>query len=79
MDDLVSYAQDSSCAEILLRVMPVYINDQFDAEELFWLSQDGTYSIYCEGTTIFYNESLLVLTDLYDDGEVRYTSQCVRE
>ncbi|MDE7202686.1 MAG: hypothetical protein K2O91_12485 [Lachnospiraceae bacterium] len=71
---LVSYSPNSSCAEILLQVMPVYINDYFEAERLSELVRGGVYSIYCDDSKILYNESSLVLTDLYEDNEVRYTT-----
>ena len=75
LNDLVSYSQDSSCAEILLQVIPVYINDYFEAERLSVLVQGGIHSIYCENKVILYNDQSLRLTDLYDEDEVRYTSR----
>lgn len=74
VNNLVSYSQDSGCAEILFRVMPVYINDFFEADQLAKLAREGIYSIYCEDNQILYNESSLVLTDLYDGDGVRYTA-----
>lgn len=74
VNNLVSYSQDSSCAEVLLQVMPVYINDRFGAEMLTRLAQSEIYSIYCDDYKIFYNESALVLTDLYDENGVQYTA-----
>lgn len=75
VNNLVAYAQDSGCAEILFQVMPVYINEHFEARELAKLAQGGVYSIYCEDNRILYNESSLVLTDLYDGDEIRYTAE----
>lgn len=75
VNNLVAYAQNDSCAEVLLQVMPVYINEQFEAEKLTKLAQGGVYSIYCEDNRILYNESSLVLTDLYDGNEIRYTAE----
>ncbi len=74
VNDLISYAQDSSCSEILLQVMPIYINDQFETGTLSRLTKDGIYSIYCQDNRILYNESSLVLTDLYDENEIQYTA-----
>lgn len=74
VNNLVAYSQNSSCAEILLQVMPVYINDHFETEKLTRLAQGGIYSIYCEENQILYNESSLRLTDLYDEDGVRYTA-----
>ncbi|MDE6620610.1 MAG: hypothetical protein K2K74_09030 [Lachnospiraceae bacterium] len=77
VDSLVSYSQNSSCAEVLLQVMPVYINDYFDAEKLMKLVPGGIYSIYCENNRILYNESSLVLTDLYDENGIQYTAEYI--
>lgn len=79
VDSLVSYSQGSSCAEILLRVVPVYIADHFQEEKLHVLAQEGIYSVYCEDRTVFYNEPALILTDLYDRGGVKYISRYVGE
>ncbi len=75
LNDLVVYSPDTGCAEILFQVMPVYVNDQFEARALTRLLQSGIYSIYCDDKVILYNESSLVLTDLYDDGEVQYAAK----
>lgn len=73
VDSLVAYSEENSCAKILLQVLPVYINDYFEAEGLYRLAQDGVYSIYYEDSRIFYNESSLILTDLYEEDKVCYT------
>ena len=79
LDDLVTYSSDDSCAEILLRVMPFYIADHFQEERLSLLSQEGVYSIYCEGRAVLYNDPSLVLTDLYDRDGVKYISRYAGE
>lgn len=76
VNNIVAYSQGFSCAEVLLQVMPVYIKDHFEAEKLTGLAQNGVYSIYCEDHRILYNESSLILTDLYDENGVRYTAVC---
>lgn len=77
VNNLVSYAQNSSCAEILLQVAPIYISDHFQEDRLRALAQEGIYSIYCEDRTVLYNEPSLLLTDLYDRDGVKYRSRCV--
>lgn len=79
VNNLVSYARGSSCADILLQVMPVYIADQFQKEALSLLVRQEIYSIYCEDQAILYNDPSLVLTDLYDQGGVKYISQYAGE
>ena len=74
VNNLVSYSRESGCAEVLLHVMPVYIRDRFEEEQLAELARKGIYSIYCGDHQILYNESSLVLTDLYEGDGVRYTA-----
>jgi len=76
-NDLVTYSKEYGCAEILLQMLPVYITDTFHEEALTSLAQNSIYSIYCEDSVIYYNDSELILTDLYDRENVTYTSKII--
>lgn len=78
VDNLVSYAKDGSCAEILLQVIPVFITDDFHVDRLTTLTQSGIYSIYCEDRTIFYNDIDLHL-DLSNKDKVQYAEKYVEK
>ncbi len=73
-DGLIAYAADRGCAEVLLSVMPVYIADTLDENALSDLKNDGIFSVYAEGTVIRCNDPAARLTDLYNDGTVRFTA-----
>ncbi|MDE6363916.1 MAG: hypothetical protein K2L86_06580 [Lachnospiraceae bacterium] len=75
--NLVAYAAEHSCAEILMQVIPVYIADFFDAKNLSLLTRQGIYAVYGEEHTIYYNEPDLKLTDLYDQDGVRYQAEYI--
>jgi len=77
-NDLVTYSKEYGCAEILLQMLPVYITDTFHEEALTSLAQNSIYSIYCEDSVIYYNDSALMLTDLYDKENVIYTASKIR-
>lgn len=79
VSNMAAYSHESSCAEILLQMMPVYIADHLDEEKLSECAQNGIYSIYCKDKTILYNDSSLKLTDLYDKDGVTYTLRCIGE
>lgn len=68
VDNLVSYSSDKGCGEILLEMLPVYISEEFSADTLTGLKDKGIYSIYCENFAVRYNDSELVLSDMYDNG-----------
>ncbi|MCD7812493.1 MAG: hypothetical protein LUH20_00310 [Lachnospiraceae bacterium] len=72
IDSLVSYSENLGCAEILLRMLPIYIADEFDADALEELREDGIYSIYCEEQVIYCNDPDVSITDLYDEDDVTY-------
>lgn len=76
VDNLVSYAKERSCAEILLQVIPVFIADTFDADRLTALAQNRIYSVYCEDRTILYNDMDLHL-DLSNKDKVQYAAKYV--
>ena len=62
--DLVAYATDVGCAEMLLRIAPIYIADDLDLTALTALTQDGIQSIISENGAIRYTDSELALSDL---------------
>ena len=79
VSNMVSYSHDSSCADILLQVMPIYLGDSFDDEKLTVLAQVEIFSIYCEKNTILYNEPSLTIIELYDKDGKKYVAECIRE
>lgn len=58
-DNMVCYSQDLGCAEILLRMAPLYINDTLDTGMISVLKQDQIYSIWYEGNALRYNDPAL--------------------
>ncbi len=48
VNDLTAYSESLGCADILLKLIPVYIAEEFDSQALFSLSKDGIQSIYFE-------------------------------
>lgn len=74
LSDLVSYSSQTGCAEILLQTAPVFITETFRPETLKTLADSGVYSIWCEGTTIKYNEETLNLELLDEETGNRYSA-----
>ena len=70
--NLVCYAGDKGCGEILLEMAPVYIADDFRKEALAALKAEGIESIYCEDGVICPSEKDAVLRQLYEDENVSY-------
>lgn len=74
LSGLTAYSRERGCAEVLLQVSPIYIAEELDRQALSALARQGVHSIYCEGRTIRGSDPELVLTELYDDGGVRYAA-----
>ncbi len=55
-DNLVSYSESSSCADIALAVAPVFISETVDTDALTDLAERGVYSVWFDGGKLYYNE-----------------------
>jgi len=73
-NDFVCYSKEHGCAEILLQMIPVYITDTFREEALASIAGNAIYAVYCEDSVIYYNDSRLTISDLYEDENVTYTT-----
>lgn len=76
--DLVCYSSGSSCSEILLRMIPVYIADTLQHDALAGLAKEGIYSIYSENSRICYNDADLTFANMYCDEDVQYEAFWVK-
>lgn len=71
--DLIVYSDSSGCAEIALRAAPIYVADTLDVPALERLADSGVHSVRMEDRVIRGTDPGLTLTDLYEEGQVRYT------
>ena len=69
------YADDISCAELILKVSPVYIADTMDTEAVKNFAETDIQTNFGENSVLYYTEPDLELTDLYDKDGVHYTSE----
>ena len=75
VNNMAAYADDISCAELILKVSPVYIADTMDTEAVKNLAENGIQTIFGENSVLYYTDPGLELTDLYDKDGVHYTSE----
>ena len=73
--DLIAYSDAASCAEIALRLAPIYVADTLDVTALEALAGSGIQSIRMEDRVIRGTDAGLTLTDLYEGEGVRYTAR----
>jgi len=76
--NLVSYAQNTGCAEILLEMLPAYLNKSLDEAVLQSMAEQQIYSIWCKDTIVCYNEANLRLYDLLNQDGLKYTQTLVQ-
>ena len=62
--NLVGYSRERGCAQVLMAMLPVYIADGLEREDLAALAVAGVQSICCQGAAVLYTDPALVLADL---------------
>ena len=62
--DLIGYSDTSGCAELALRLAPIYVADTLDVSALEALTDSGIQSVRVENRVICGTDTGLILTDL---------------
>lgn len=65
--NLVTYSYEDCAAEVLLKTVPVYVNNHFDEAGL-----SGLMHVYTKDRVIYYNDPAAVFTSLFDREGVTY-------
>lgn len=73
--NLVSYSEQTGCAEVLMEMLAVYMADAFEESAVMRMAQKGIYSIWCEGNTVYYNDANLQLETVRNEDGVIYAKQ----
>ena len=73
IDDLVLTSQEMGCAQQLLRAIPSFIADAFDASAVDALASEGIASVYCRERTIVCSDPSLTIADVLVSEGVSYT------
>lgn len=73
IDSLVSYSRDSGCAEIAVRMAPVFLGDAFAPADLSQMELDGIYSLWCVEDILHCNDEAAQLEIQTDESGKSYT------
>ena len=76
LHNLVSYSENSGCAQLLLQISPVYLRSSFSADGLNALTASGTYSIWFNDRTLCYNQKDMDL-QIFKSEDATYTASYV--
>lgn len=71
-DSIVTYSCTKSCAEVMAETMPVYLADDFDANRLETLHENGVSYVYCDGFRLYSDGENVNFSDLFDKGGIKY-------
>lgn len=52
LDGITAYSKEAGCAEMALKLAPVFIADAFDAQALERLAEEGILSVWFEGSSL---------------------------
>lgn len=72
---LIGYAQDAGCADTLMRMLPVYVQEELDEAQIKALVLSGVQAVWCEDHTVVHTEEALRVTGLYADGQTSYQAK----
>lgn len=76
LPDLLSYSRTAGCAEILLRLLPIYTAAEADETAFSGLSEDAAIeSVWCRSRTIRYTDDTCTFSELYQNGTVSYRTE----
>lgn len=73
LNDLIGYAKDAQCSEILLKMYPLYVTGASDTEALQSLS--GVSTVYCKDLVLYTSNAAARITQLYKKDGIEYTWQ----
>ncbi len=71
--DLAAISSETSCAEMMLQLLPLYAADEFDWEAVQALAEDGIDTVVIEDGVIYCTSDEVVFTELYEDDEASYS------
>ena len=72
-DTVFGYARTLSCAEILMKLLPYYIADEWQPDVVTTLDP-ALHVLYYAGTCVYYSGDV-TLAQLYSDGTTTYTAE----
>lgn len=74
MNSLMCYSKAQGCAELALKMAPVFISDHVEEGLLRELAGQDVWCIACQRNELYFTEPELKLTNLYDAGDLKYSA-----
>lgn len=72
---LVATSKTLGCADMLLKLQPLYVAEALDTGALTALQKEGMDCVWFENNTVFCTDDAITFTNLFTDGEITYKIQ----
>lgn len=72
VSNLVSYSDTATCSEILMEMIPVFVNELFSEESVMAMEGSGIYSVWCFDQVVYYNDPSIQLEPVPNADGVLY-------
>ncbi|MGN0170627.1 MAG: hypothetical protein ACI39H_07695 [Lachnospiraceae bacterium] len=73
INELIMQSSKESCAEILMKTIPLYLTGEFDEQAVQELSQTGFYAVYCKDQEIHCLDDEVGFGDLYEKDGISFS------
>lgn len=73
MRAMIGYDEEMGCAEVLLRMLPLYTTEIPGEEDMRALVSEGVDTVWCDALTVYHTDEELTFTQLYND-DVAYSA-----
>lgn len=75
---IISYSEEKTCTQIAILLIDTMIADELDTTRFAELKKQDINSVWIEDLEICRSHAGLILTDLYEDDEIKYTLKGVK-
>ncbi len=72
LNDLLGYSRTLSCGEILLKLFPCYVKEEWNADAAKNLQNIGVETVYCESAKVYASDGSVKILNYYNDGKITY-------
>lgn len=73
--EIMGYSQNAGCGETLLSMLPAVFADSLQSAHLADMASHGIYTVYAQGTDIVHTEKNIVLSGLFHNETLSFTSK----
>lgn len=73
INELIVHSEQISCAELLMRAIPIYLTGEFDKQAVENLAQDGVQTVYCGDEKLYSTDETVSFSDFYEKDGISFS------